>query len=120
MFPGELRRDLGQKLFSLGEDHLHLEGRDAYMFGLNGSQPHLDAARGVVPYADMLETLRGKVGAQIAVEHVQDIAVELGSDPRCIVVGANEPARVLAQVGAEEEPVAWCHGRGDVTQKTTP
>ena len=38
--------------------------------------------------------------------HAQHVAVELGGDARGVVVGGHEPARVLHQVGAEQERVA--------------
>ena len=46
-----------------------------------------------------------EVGAELAVEHEQHVAVELGGDPGAVVVGGDQPGPVLDQVGAEQEPV---------------
>ena len=47
-----------------------------------------------------------EVGVELAVQHAQDIAVELGGDAGRVVVRGNEPIDVLHEVGAEQERVA--------------
>ena len=47
-----------------------------------GPQPHLDPLVLGVPERDVVERVDVEVGAQLAVEHAQHVAVELGGDAR--------------------------------------
>ena len=42
----------------------------------------------LVPAGHVVEVVGGEIGAQLAVEDVEHIAVELGGDPGGVVVGA--------------------------------
>ena len=59
--------------------------------------------------------LRVEVGVELAVEHRQHVAVELGGHAGGVVVGRDEPVDVLHEVGAEQQRVAgrepWPRGR---------
>ena len=72
---------------------------------------HLDPlVVGVAP-GDVVEGVGIEVGAELAVEHAQHVAVELGGHAGGVVVGGDEPVDVLHEVGAEEERVAGLEGR---------
>ena len=71
-----------------------------------GPQAHLDPLGVGVEARDVLERVRVEVGVELAVEHAQHVAVELGGHAGGVVVGGDEAVDVLDQVGAEEEGVA--------------
>ena len=54
----------------------------------------------------MRERVEVEVGVELAVEHAQHVAVELGGDARGVVVRGDEAVDVLHEVGAEQERVA--------------
>ena len=69
------------------------------------AQAHLDPLALAVEERDVLEGVDVEVGAELAVDDVQDVAVELGGDARRVVVGGLEHRRVLDEVGAQQEVV---------------
>ena len=65
----------------------------------------------------MLESVEVKVCAQAPVQNRQHVLVERRCYPVWVVVGEDESIVVFDQVGAEQEPVARCHGGHDVAQQ---
>jgi len=61
----------------------------------------------------VLEAVELEIAVELAVEHPQDVLVELGGDAAGVVVGGLEAARLLDQVGAEQDPVARREQGGD-------
>ena len=57
---------------------LEVERGDPHVAGAPGAQAHLDPLAVGVEERDVLEQLGREVGVQLAVEDVQDVAVELG------------------------------------------
>jgi hypothetical protein len=53
----------------------------------------------------VLEVLRVKARVELAIQHAQDVAVELGREALGVVVGGLEHLRVLDQVGAHQQEV---------------
>ena len=84
------------------------------------AQADVDPAVVGVPEGDVLEGVGVEVGAELAVEHVEDVLVELGGDPGGVVVGGLEPGPVLDQVGAEQEAVARVHQGRDPGEERAP
>ena len=102
----ELVRDLGAQLLAGRELHLELELRDAHALIDVGAEEHLDPLVLGVPARDVRESRRVEVAAELAVDHVQHVAVELRCDAARVVVRGLEPRRVLDEVGAEQERLA--------------
>ena len=69
------------------------------------------------PSAPRGRTRRVEVGVELAVEHAQHVAVELGGHAGGVVVGGDEPVDVLHEVGAEQERVAGRERRGEVGEE---
>ena len=68
----------------------------------------------------MGEQVRVEVPAELLVEHVQDVLVELCRHPGGVVVGRHQAPPVLDQVGAEEERVVARHGAVEVEEEPGP
>ena len=84
--------------------HLEVEIGDGHHLVVERAQPHLDALVLLVPQGHVLEAARDRSRrVQLAVEHVEHVAVELGGDPGGVVVGGDQAGPVLDQVGAEQE-----------------
>ena len=81
-----------------------------------GAQAHLDPLVLAVEQRDVVEVLGIEVGRQLAIEHAQDVAVELRRHPLGVVVGGLEHARVLDQVGAHQQMVARPEQPRDLAQ----
>ena len=77
------------------------------------AQADVHALLVAVVAGDVLEGVEVEVGAELAVEDLEHVLVELGGDPLGVVVGGLEAGRVLDQVGAEQEVVAGEHQRRD-------
>ena len=69
---------------------------------------------------DVLEGVEVEVGAELAVEDLEHVLVELGGDALGVVVGGLEADPVLDQVGAEQEVVAGEHQRRDPAHEGAP
>ena len=82
-----------------------------------GPQVHLDPLLVLVPLGHVGEAVGREVAVELAVEDVEDVAVELGGDAGGVVVGGDEAGRVLHEVGAEEEPVARRHLVGELLEE---
>ena len=102
----ELVGDLGAHLLAGRELHLELELRDAYALIDVGAKEHLDPLVLAVPARDVGEPHRIEVTAELAVDHVQHVAVELRSDAPRVVIGSLEPRGVLDEVRPEQERLA--------------
>src|SRR3954468_22096000 len=76
-----------------------------------GPQPHLDPAARGVPAGDVLARRRlASDGAELAPQHVDEVAVERRGDTATVVVRRHQPLRVLDETGAEQEVVTRVHG----------
>ena len=73
-----------------------------------------------IPEGDVLERVGVEVRLELAVEHVEDVLVELRGDAGGIVVGGLEGGGVLDQVRAEQEAVARVHQGGDPGEERAP
>src|SRR4029453_10917784 len=69
-------------------------------------QVHLDPALAAVPERAVIEGGDVEVGAELAVDAVQQVAVELGRDTERVVGGRLEDGARLAQVDADQERAA--------------
>ena len=69
-------------------------------------QAHLDPGVGPVEEGHVLEGVGIEVGVELAVDHVQHVAVELGGHAGPVVVGRLQDGPVLRQVGAEHQAAA--------------
>ena len=85
-----------------------------------GAQPHLDPLVLAVEQRDVLEVVGVEVGVELAVEHAQHVAVELGGDALGVVVGRLEHARVLDEVGAHQQVVLRAEQARDLAQEAAP
>jgi hypothetical protein len=65
----------------------------------------------------VLEGLGVEVGAQLAVDDMEHVAVELGGDALRVVVGGFDDRRVLDEVGAEQEGVAGAQHAAHVAEQ---
>ena len=65
----------------------------------------------------MGEALDREVGVQLAVEHMQHVAVELGRHAGGVVVGGDEALGVLDQIGADHKRVASGHDAVEVEEE---
>ena len=68
-----------------------------------GAKSHLDPFLGGIPARDVREGVDVEVGVELAVEHAQDVAIELGGDAGAVVVRGNEPSDILDEVGTEQQ-----------------
>ena len=84
-----------------------------------GAQAHLHPLAAAVEEGDVLERRGLEVRGQLAVHHVQDVAVELRGHTRCVVVGGLDHLRLLDQVGAEQEVIGGPQERPHVAQERT-
>ena len=110
---GELGRDLGPHLLAGGEGDLQVEAVDRDLLVGERAQADVHPLRLGVVAGDVLEGVEVEVGAELAVEHLEHVLVELGGDAGGVVVGGLEPVAVLDQVGAEQELVAGPQQRRD-------
>ncbi len=85
-----------------------------------GAQAHLDPLVFAVEQRHVVEVGGVEVRLQLTVEHVQDVAVELGRDPLGVVVGGLQGAGVLHQVGAQQQVVAVRQQTRDLAQDAPP
>ena len=113
----ELGRDLGPQLLAARELDLEVERPDRDPAGAPGTQAHLDPLVLRVEERHVLEQVGREVGVELAVEHVQDVAVELGGHAVRVVVGRLQRVDVLDQVGAEQEVVAGGEEPGERAQE---
>ncbi len=68
----------------------------------------------------MLEGVKIEVGAELTVQHLQDVLVELSGDAAGVVVGGLEPIVRLDQIGAEQEAIVRPHQGGEAGEKVAP
>ena len=68
----------------------------------------------------MLEILGHEVGAELAIDHIQHVAVELRGDALGIVIGGLEHGAVLDEIGPEQERVIATQERRDLAQQRPP
>ena len=83
------------------------------LLGGERAQADVHPLLAAVVAGDVLEGVEVEVGAELAVEDLEHVLVELGGDALGVVVGGLQPGRVLDQVGAEQEVVAGEHQRRD-------
>src|SRR5436305_2722281 len=115
----ELGADLGPQLLAGGELELEVQVGDVDGHRPTGAQAHLDPLAAAVEEGDVLERRGLEVRGQLAVHHVQDVAVELRGHTRCVVVGGLDHLRLLDQVGAEQEVIGGPQERPHVAQART-
>ncbi|MEX2210367.1 MAG: hypothetical protein WD689_01190 [Gaiellaceae bacterium] len=84
------------------------ERADPHGLGAGRAKVHLDALVVGVPPRDVLEGSEVELGAELAVEHLEDVQIELRGDALVIVVGALQHRGVLNEVRAEQQRVAGC------------
>ncbi len=82
-----------------------IQRRDPHPLCRACPQPHLDALFVGVPPGHMLEGVKVEIGIELAVDHGEHIAIEPGRHARAVVIGADQPAGVLDQVGAQQQGV---------------
>ena len=104
--PAELVGDLGAHLLTRRELDLQVESVDAHALVDVGAEEHLDPLVLRVPTRDVLEALDIEVAAELAVDHMQDVAVELRRHAARVVVRRLEPRWVLDEIGAEQQGLA--------------
>jgi hypothetical protein len=75
---------------------------------------------GRVVERDVVEERRVEVRAELSVEDEQYVAVELGRDPRAVVVGGLEDARVLDEVRSEQQEPVVVEPLGKRAQEAPP
>ena len=92
---------------------VEVEAVEAHLLVGERAQADVHPLRLGVVAGDVLEGVEVEVGAELAVEHLEHVLVELGGDPGGVVVGGLEPGAVLDQVGAEQELVAGAEQRRD-------
>ncbi len=112
----ELRADLGAHLLAGVEVHGQVQRAHERGVLAARAQAHLDPLVLAVEQGDVVEVLGVEVGVQLAVEHAQHVAVELGGDALRVVVGGLEHLRVLDQVGAHQQVVLGAEQAGDLAQ----
>ena len=64
----------------------------------------------------MVEVVGVEVGAELAVEHLQQVTVELRRDSLCVVVGRFEDLGILDEVRAQQQVVVGAEQRCDLAQ----
>ena len=101
----ELRADLRAQLLARGELDVQPQGAHAHAHPPAGAQAHLDPLALAVEEGDVLEGADVEVRIELAVDHAQQVAVELRRHARAVVVGGLEHRGVLDEVGAQQEPV---------------
>jgi hypothetical protein len=69
------------------------------------AQAHLDPLALAIEERNVLEGVDVEVGVELAVDHAQDVAIELGGHAGGVVVGGLDDRRVLDQVGAEQQVI---------------
>jgi hypothetical protein len=106
----ELGRDLGVQLLPRRELDDQPEVAHRRRHRTHRAQPHLDPLPLGVPQRDVGERVDVEVGVQLAVEHVQDVPVELRRHPRRVVVRGDEHCRVGHQRRAEQQVLAGPQG----------
>ena len=84
-----------------------------------GDQVHLDARLRGVPDRAMRELADVEVGAELAVDPHQQVAVERRRHAERIVVGQQQVALRLHEVGADQQRVAGRQRRADVRRKAS-
>ena len=110
----ELGRDLGPHLLAGGELDDRGRARGPSRSGRRRTRSHISIhSSSAFHRATWANASSVEVGAELAVEHVQDVAVELGGDAGRVVVGGDEPVGVLHEVGAEQERVAGLEPGGE-------
>ena len=70
--------------------------------GVFADQVHLDALAPGVPACLVAERARREVGAELAVHACEQILVERGGDPLCVVVGRDQHRRIRRRIGADD------------------
>ncbi len=88
------------------------------LHGRSCPQPHLDPLVTAIEERDVLERVRHEVGAELAVDDVEHVAVELGGDSGAVVVGRLDHGGVLDEVGPEQESVIGSEQR--LTWRSSP
>src|SRR3954463_5357689 len=116
----ELGRDLGTQVLPGGEGHLQLESPDRHHLLDARPQAHLDPFVLGVPERDVVERVEVEVGLELSVEHGQHVAVERGGDPGGVVVGADQAAGFLDQIGTEQEGIARSQGARHSGEEVAP
>ena len=99
------------------ERHGQAEVCDRDLLIAQRPQPHLDPLVDRVPQRDVLELVDSEVGAELPVDHEQDVAVELRRHPGRIVVRALQPVGVLDEVRPEEEGIPGTERSPDLREK---
>src|SRR5580698_8699017 len=113
----ELGRDLGAHFLPRGKRDHQVEIVDRDLLRTLGAQPHLDPLVLGVPERDVPEFIHVEVRVEFPVDHHEHVAVERGGHPGRVVVGAQQPADVLHQVGAQQERVPRTQRRADLCQE---
>ncbi len=113
----ELGRHLGAHLLPGGEAHGEPDGGQVHGLVGQRAQPHLDPFVPRIPHRDVLELVGVEVGAELGVQHREDVLVELGGDAGVVVVRGDQHGRILDQVGAEQEEVAGAQPGPDPGQE---
>ena len=78
---------------------------------------HLDPLVLAVEQRHVVEVLRVEVGLQLAIEHTQQVAVELGCHSLRVVVSLGQHLRVLDEVGAHQQMVLGSQQPCDLAQE---
>jgi hypothetical protein len=73
-----------------------------------------------VEEGDVVEALGLEVGAELAVDDAQDVAVEGGRDAGGVVVRGLDAARVLDEVDAEQQRAVRPEQAADAAQEPAP
>ena len=73
-----------------------------------------------VEEGDVVKRVGHEVGLELAVDHIQDVAVELGRDAGGVVVGGFDHGGVLDEIRSEEKAIVGTENAGDVAQQRAP
>jgi hypothetical protein len=90
---GELGTDLGEEVFTLIEADRDTGARERDFARCIRPEAHFDPLFVLVPEGDVPEMLRIEVAAELLVEHIQHVSVEVRRHACRIVVGRDEPVR---------------------------
>jgi len=99
------------------ERHRHAEARERDPLRTASPQVHLDLALSSIEEGDVIEGRRIEVTAELAIDDLENVAIEFRGDARAIVVRCFEHGRLLDEIGAEQEMLARPQSSGDLRQK---
>src|SRR4029079_18889602 len=99
----ELRGDLDADLLAVAQVDIDIGGGDGDALVAVDAQPQVHALAQRVPERDVVERVDIEGGVELAVEHGEDVARELGRHAERVVVGGDEALERLDEVGPGQQ-----------------